>query len=241
MARKAADVPRLSMDGERLIALMRQLVPVIGSALPPDSCVSLHDLTLFPETLILRHGDRLDDHLTKSELDDLIGLDDQSGLETHTDRTRTITMVVHDTAHSPVAALRIISDLSRWHAAREFVNTFLRDDTGNGDTLPPLQSASNVRSVDAADPLPHVADLATQLIDEAIGIVDVPVELMRKEHKLRVVERLQAHGIFQLRDSIETVASALHVTRFTVYNYLNELEDAPTTGAVKSSSTGTRK
>lgn len=36
---------------------------------------------------------------------------------------------------------------------------------------------------------------------------------------------LKRRGFFMLRDSIEDAASALGVTRFTIYNYLNELDD----------------
>jgi predicted transcriptional regulator YheO len=37
------------------------------------------------------------------------------------------------------------------------------------------------------------------------------------------VRALQSRGMFQLRDAVETVASSLLVTRFTIYNYLNEI------------------
>jgi predicted transcriptional regulator YheO len=38
-----------------------------------------------------------------------------------------------------------------------------------------------------------------------------------------VVEELQARGVFLLRDAVEMVAEALSVSKFTIYNYLNEL------------------
>ncbi|MFF4172533.1 helix-turn-helix domain-containing protein [Streptomyces sp. NPDC001744] len=45
-------------------------------------------------------------------------------------------------------------------------------------------------------------------------------ELDRKS-KQEVVRALEARGAFSVRHGVETVAGALGVSRFTVYNYLN--------------------
>ena len=55
--------------------------------------------------------------------------------------------------------------------------------------------------------------------------VDVPVELMQKRHKVAVVRDLKDRGMFHLRDAIDMIATTLGVTRFTIYNYLNEIAD----------------
>ena len=49
-----------------------------------------------------------------------------------------------------------------------------------------------------------------------------------KQHAVRLLEE---RGAFEMRRSAETVAEALGLTRFTVYNYLNRLrnDDAATT------------
>ena len=47
---------------------------------------------------------------------------------------------------------------------------------------------------------------------------------MRKEHKVEVVRLLKARGFFLLRDAAEMAGEALHCTRFSIYNYLNEIE-----------------
>ena len=49
---------------------------------------------------------------------------------------------------------------------------------------------------------------------------------MHKRHKLAVVADLRDRGFFLLKESVDTAAAALDVTRFTIYNYLNELEPA---------------
>jgi HTH domain len=44
---------------------------------------------------------------------------------------------------------------------------------------------------------------------------------LSREDKQRAVRLLDERGAFQLRRSVEEVADALGVSRFTVYNYLN--------------------
>ncbi len=44
---------------------------------------------------------------------------------------------------------------------------------------------------------------------------------LSREDKQRAVRMLEERGAFQLRRSVEEVADALGVSRFTVYNYLN--------------------
>ena len=44
-----------------------------------------------------------------------------------------------------------------------------------------------------------------------------------KQHAVRLLEE---RGAFEMRRSVDTVAEALGVTRFTVYNYLNRVREA---------------
>ncbi len=48
---------------------------------------------------------------------------------------------------------------------------------------------------------------------------------MHKRHKLEVVRNLKSRGMFLLRDAVDMIATSLGVTRFTIYNYLNEIGD----------------
>jgi len=44
---------------------------------------------------------------------------------------------------------------------------------------------------------------------------------LSREDKQRAVQLLSERGAFSLRRSVETVAEAMGVSRFTIYNYLN--------------------
>ncbi|MDH2389239.1 MULTISPECIES: helix-turn-helix domain-containing protein [Streptomyces] len=48
-----------------------------------------------------------------------------------------------------------------------------------------------------------------------------PLSELDRKTKQQVVRTLEARGAFSVRHGVETVAGALGVSRFTVYNYLN--------------------
>ncbi|MFF0449844.1 helix-turn-helix domain-containing protein [Streptomyces sp. NPDC004609] len=48
-----------------------------------------------------------------------------------------------------------------------------------------------------------------------------PLSELDRKTKQQVVRNLEARGAFSVRHGVETVAGALGVSRFTVYNYIN--------------------
>lgn len=52
----------------------------------------------------------------------------------------------------------------------------------------------------------------------------MPLSELDRRTKQSVVRSLEARGAFSVRHGVETVAGALGVSRFTVYNYLNRSE-----------------
>jgi hypothetical protein len=79
--------------------------------------------------------------------------------------------------------------------------------------------------VETLAPEPGVADVADSVLEQAIAATGVPVSLMAKRHKLAVVADLKQRGFFNLRESAERAGRALGVTRYTIYNYLKEIEN----------------
>ncbi len=112
----------------------------------------------------------------------------------------------------------------------------------DGDTfvaaLRPLLEATGAEVVPAADAGPDDVALSANgttvfvrvphldgALDRLVGIVEqelgAPLAELVREDKQRAVARLHDLGAFNLRKSVEDVATALGVSRFTVYNYLD--------------------
>lgn len=64
----------------------------------------------------------------------------------------------------------------------------------------------------------HALDRLVVAVEEELG---GPLGGLSREDKQLAVRLLDERGAFQLRKSVEDVADAMGVSRFTVYNYLN--------------------
>lgn len=243
---------RRSLDGERLLAVFSRLVDPLGRSMPATSEVVLHDLSLLPNSIVAIHGNVtgrvVGDPATDLLLERIANLDNTDehlNYETVLPdgrRLRSSTMIIRDVAGNAVAALCINTDTSAWETVGLVAQAMLGrlDDTaraallrpagldavtphqvptlmdGDGSSAPHALGETFVRDID---------ELAQVILDRAIDESGVPVELMHKRHKVEVVRQLEARGLFLLKDAVELAAHALQVTRFTIYNYLNEVHD----------------
>ncbi|AGP54322.1 helix-turn-helix domain-containing protein [Streptomyces rapamycinicus] len=69
--------------------------------------------------------------------------------------------------------------------------------------------------------LPHLADSLDRILADLQRRHGVPLSALDRKTKQSVVRQLEQRGAFTVRHGVETVAGALGVSRFTVYNYLN--------------------
>jgi predicted transcriptional regulator YheO len=231
----AAAAPRRTLDGERLIQVFSRLVEPIGRALPTSSEVVLHDLSLLPNSIVAVFGDvtgrRVGDPSTDLLLEQAVAGFERHDLNYETvlpdgRRMRSSTMIIRDVADNPVAALCINTDVSAWSAVKAIVDAMVSP----GPDLP--TDPERERSTAAVPHAPQkevfvrdVDELASYLISTTIGDVGIPVSQMKKEHKVEVVRQLKQRGLFLLREAVEMIAESLEVSRFTIYNYVNELAD----------------
>jgi len=68
-----------------------------------------------------------------------------------------------------------------------------------------------------------ISEVLNDYLEWTLKQVDVPVQLMQKEQKLQVIESLERLGVFQIKGAVDIVAQALLSSRYTVYNYLEEV------------------
>jgi hypothetical protein len=69
--------------------------------------------------------------------------------------------------------------------------------------------------------LPHLADSLDHILADLERRHGKRLAELGRREKQSVVRILEERGAFSVRHGVETVASALGVSRFTVYNYLN--------------------
>lgn len=197
-----------------LIETLADFVSPFSRIFPTSTEVVLHDLRRLPSSIAAIAGDvtgrRIGDPATNVLLAELVAdtTVDLAGYESRTGdgrRLHSSTTIMRDADGAALAAL--------------CVNTEIHEHAGRAD---------------ADADLPDVESFAASLIAQAVDAEGVPLALMKKRHKLSVVSRLRDEGLFRLRAAIDDVALALDVSRFTIYNYLSELEATHPPGGRRS-------
>lgn len=67
-----------------------------------------------------------------------------------------------------------------------------------------------------------ITDVLESMVNQAIKKLGVSVTHMRKEEKSMLVHELDHKGIFLVKGAVDKVAAMLGVSRYTIYNYLDQ-------------------
>jgi len=69
-----------------------------------------------------------------------------------------------------------------------------------------------------------VNEVLKNIIQEAVEKIGKPIPLMQKEDKLMVAKIADEKGAFLIKGAIAQLAKEINVSRFTIYNYLEEIK-----------------
>lgn len=209
------------LETEAILRTLTALVEPLAALIPGECEVVLHDLRRLPNSIVAVAGDVTGRQPGDPATDWLLRAAAHGtytsalGYASHHADGRTLrssTLIFRRQDDTPVAALCINNDTRSWQVVAELARAMMPWTEMNTEEFPQ-----------------DVDELAHRLLDQTIAEAGIPIDLMKKQHKLAVVRDLRDRGFFMLRESVETAAQALGVTRFTVYNYLNEIdrEDDP--------------
>lgn len=202
-----------------LLESMKQLLPGLSKAFGENTEFVLHDLSHPEDSLIAISGNithrpigapltsLILEYLQQGRLEeDLINYPGRiNGKE-----LKSSTILIRDETGALIGCLCINMDLTPWRIAAHAIEEITRTDI----------LEENRREDFAAD----MGAMLEDLLADALQAEGKPAPLMTRENKLNVVRRLNEQGVFKFRKSVETVANALGVSRFTIYNYLKEIE-----------------
>ncbi|MGV9381229.1 helix-turn-helix transcriptional regulator [Nonomuraea sp. NPDC003707] len=213
-----------------VVEILGPVVPMLARAMGPKTEVVLHNLTTMPNTIAAIGGTLTGRDIGGPATD--LGLRTfKAGWTEHLIGYRSETadgLVMRSSSvffHAPsgrsVACLCLNTDIGDLQRAEEILRALTSTDPGAGPLLsgPPGGPAETFPQT--------LESLGDGILADAVGGVGVPVELMKKSHKLAVVEDLNKRGFFTLRGAVDLAAQRLQVSRFTIYNYLNELQAEP--------------
>jgi len=67
--------------------------------------------------------------------------------------------------------------------------------------------------------------MVSTLFDECLVVIGKPVEDMNKRDRMKLIKLLKQKNVFDMHKSVPYVSEKLKVSRYTIYNYLNEIEE----------------
>ncbi|NLM95700.1 MAG: transcriptional regulator [Firmicutes bacterium] len=208
-------------DYSQLLGLLAQIVPPLAKTLGPDAEVVLHDFANPQSSIIAAEGSVTGRRVGGPVTDLLLRLLRQGKtdhLVAYRTRTsdgrilRSSSIFIKDHQGKPVGCLCINTDITFWLKTEELISNYVA-----------LGVQGRHDEVGGQEKFVHdIEELMQSMVDEAVRLVGIPVPLMKKEHKVQVVMMLDDNGVFLVRGAVDYVAHALGISRYTVYNYLDE-------------------
>jgi len=209
--------PLSDKEDQRIFDLLTRLTKTLGELLGQSTEVVLHDLRRADSTIVAisnpqltgrKIGDTLDNlglHLFESH-----NFDDMANYETRTKTgkvLRSCSVFVRDDEGTAIGALCVNQDMSALLKLREWLDQAL-------ETNKPAEETHTDNNVE---------DVLSQLIEDAIRSTGKSAADFTRDDKIAVISYLDARGAFLIRYSMEKVASLLGISKFSIYNYLNDM------------------
>lgn len=219
------------MERQLVMSTLQTVVSVLEEVLYENIEVVLHDLTR-PENSVVAIANG---HVTNRSIGDSIlagpkgdkGFENAKELASSTGQQNTI-IADYRTVNSDGVELHSATAVFRDSDGIPFAGLCFNSDT----TVPEMAQRwlnAIVNKSPRVSPPPKPAEKVENLMDDIITSnihrYGKPVEEMNREEKLSAVDAMQKGGLFIVRGGVNRAAKALGVTRFTIYNYLEELKN----------------
>ena len=204
---------------EAIFDQLISLAPAIQNAIGQDCEVVIHDFSDLEHSIIAIAGNVTNRKVGGSLTD--LGLekvrsgetDDLYNYTTHLKDGRTLkstSAFLRDEDGNVFGALCINVDITPFLAFEHVMRNILQRNETDGITE---TFSDDIREV-----------LGT-LIQDATYEIGKPLALMTRDEKIELIAILDNKGTFQVKKAVPIVADRLGVSRYTVYNYLNEARD----------------
>ncbi len=215
-------------DGQREVIFdqLKALTGVIRAAVGQDCEVVIHDFRDLENSIIWIEGNLTNRKIGGSLTD--LGLakiragefEDLLNYSTYSDDGRTLrssSVFLRDPGGNVFGALCINVDITPLLA----FDHVLRSLCSRNDSEDVAETFSD-----------DIYEILQNIVEEAAYEIGKPPSLMNRDEKVNLVAALDSKGAFQVvKKAVPFVASRLGVSRYTVYNYLNQARERHENGA----------
>lgn len=120
------------------------------------------------------------------------------------------TMFIRDENDQVLGCLCINFDVSEFMVAKNVIDEMLY-----------MEKVEEVKV--EKEPEHSVNEVLSNIVSTTIDGLGKPVAYMNKDEKVNIVKKLDDKGAFLIKGAIDYVAKILCVSRYTIYNYLDEI------------------
>lgn len=213
------------VEGRKIHPILKSMIPLvesIGRTFGKNCEVVLHEIGDSYKSIIAIHhghvtGRSLESPLVNEGLESVRSKGNNSdhivNYQNKTPSGKTLkssTMLIRDENNVVIGCLCINIDVSEFMIARRVLEEMTDIETQE-DPLTAETGSSNVN------------DVLNQLLAETLASSGKPVAYMNKDEKVAIVNQLDEQGAFLIKGAIDSVAKVLCVSRYTIYNYLDEI------------------
>lgn len=210
-------------QGKIQLEMLKNLIDGLASTIGQNYEFVLHDFSDPAHSLIHIAGNvtrravgaPLTDRLLQAYRKDGDAVQDILNVKTSTSDgrpIRTSSIFVRDAKGRVIGSLGVNIDLTEYEFARKVLEGLCKG---------PAQSQSEAATEDIFFPS-NVAEVVGMMINETFQKNNLAT-LMDKEERKALVRELEGKGVFLMKGAVEEVASRLGVSRFSIYNYLDEI------------------
>lgn len=119
---------------------------------------------------------------------------------------KSTTMFIRDDAEKAIGCLCINFDVTELSLAKKAIDELLLFDK------PEVVDKTSRK----------INDVLSEVVQAKIDEMGKPIAYLSKDEKVKIVHQLDGQGVFLIKGAIDYVADILCVSRYTIYNYLDE-------------------
>lgn len=123
------------------------------------------------------------------------------------------TMFIRNEEKEIIGCLGINYDITDMMLVNNIINDFCQVVVSDDDNKAEEETFAN-----------NISEVLKELLERSKDQIGKPVPFMNKEDKLKVIKFLDERGTFMIKGAVEIVADDLRVSRYTIYNYLKEID-----------------
>lgn len=210
-------------EKQRMIESMTRLIHGLAVAVGNYCEIVLHDLSDTSSSIIAIENGHITGRTVGNSLDALgfqllrRSKEDLLNYQTETDDGKVLrcsAILLRDENGDVYGMVCINVDVTGFITVRRLLD----------EVVAPAENSVQERFEHSVD---QVLDILTK---DAIRATGKELSAMGREDKIAVVAYLENKGVFLIRHSVDWIAESLNVSKFTIYNYLDELKSRQATG-----------